>query len=111
MKYSNKGFDTMYKDDIKEIFRLKAESEEKTKNLKNTIKEKLEDFKMKFEISMDFEIELFKNLDSEGILLNLHITQGYTITNDFIKEITNIMQTDSYNIVFDENKIIMTFLY
>lgn len=101
----------MYKEDIEEIFRLKAESEEKTKNLKNTIKEKLENFKMQYEISMDFEIELFKNLESEGILLILHITQGYTITNGFIGELTNIMQTDSYHLVFDENKIKMTFFY
>lgn len=101
----------MYKEDVEEIFRLKAEVEEKNKDLENMIQGKLESFKMKFGISLDIKIKPFKKNDNIGIILTLPITKGYTITNIFMTELKDIMKSDIYNQVFEENSLEMAFFY
>jgi hypothetical protein len=102
----------MFSDDLNEIFELEANAIKKRNNLTKIIKEKLDGFKSNFGISNDIKINLFRNDKGKGIKLTLFTGRGFSINNHFMENLTQIMETGSYNQIFvDTDKLEIDFFY
>jgi|GEM_PF-5564301 len=102
----------MFSDDLNEIFELEANAREKRNNLTKIIRGKLDGFRSRFGISNDIKINLFEDDKGKFIKLTLFTGRGFSINNHFMEELTQIMETGSYNQIFiDTDKLEIDFFY
>ena len=102
----------MFSDDLNEIFELEANAKEKRSDLINRVKKKLDEFKGKFGVTTDIKIDLFEDDKGKFIKLSFFTGRGFSINNQFMEELTQIMETGSYNQIFiDTDKLEIDFFY
>ena len=102
----------MFSDDLNEIFELEANAKEKRNDLIKRIKKKLDGFKSKFGVTDEIKINLFEDDKGKFIKLSLFTGRGFSINNQFMEELTKIMETGSYNQIFvNTDKLEIDFFY
>jgi hypothetical protein len=102
----------MFSDDLNEIFELEANAKGKRNDLIKRVKGKLDGFRSKFGITNDIKISLFEDDKGKFIKLSFFTGRGFSINNRFIEELTEIMETGSYNQIFiDTDKLEIDFFY
>ena len=102
----------MFSDDLNEIFELEANAKEKRNNLIKRVREKLDGFRNKFRITNEIKINLFEDDKGKFIKLSFFTGRGFSINNQFMEELTEIMETSSYNQIFiDTDKLEIDFFY
>ena len=102
----------MFSDDLNEIFELEANAMAKRNDLINRIRKKLDGFRSKFRIINEIKINLFEDDKGKFIKLSFFTGRGFSINNQFIEELTEIMETESYNQIFvDTDKLEIDFFY
>ena len=102
----------MFSDDLNEIFELEANAKEKRNNLIKRVREKLDGFRNKFRITNEIKISLFEDDKGKFIKLSFFTGRGFSINNRFMEELTEIMETSSYNQIFiDTDKLEIDFFY
>ncbi|MEN6293459.1 MAG: hypothetical protein ABFD07_15785 [Methanobacterium sp.] len=102
----------MFSDDLNEIFELEASALAKRNDLINRIRKKLDSFRSKFRIINEIKIGLFEDDKGKFIKLSFFTGRGFSINNQFIEELTEIMETESYNQIFvDTDKLEIDFFY
>ncbi len=102
----------MFSDDLNEIFELEANAKEKRNDLIKRISKKLDGFRSKFNITNDIKINLFEDSKGKFVKLTFFTGRGFSINNRFMEELTEIMETGSYNQIFiDTDKLEIDFFY
>ena len=102
----------MFSDNLNEIFELEANARAKRNDLVNKIRKKLEGFRSKFRITNDIKVSLFEDDKGKYIKLSFFTGRGFSINNQFMEELTEIMETKSYNQIFiDTDKLEIDFFY
>ena len=102
----------MFSDDLNEIFELEADARAKRNDLINRIRKKLDSFRSKFRIINEIKIGLFEDDKGKFIKLSFFTGRGFSINNRFLEELTEIMETGSYNQIFvDTDKLEIDFFY
>ena len=102
----------MFSDNLNEIFELEANARAKRNDLINKILKKLEGFRNKFRITNDIKVNLLEDDKGKYIKLSFFTGRGFSINNQFMEEITEIMETKSYNQIFiDTDKLEIDFFY
>ena len=102
----------MFSDDLNEIFELEANARAKRNDLINRIRKKLDSFRSKFRIINEIKINLFEDDKGKFIKLSFFTGRGFSINNQFIEELTEIMETGQYNQIFiDTDKLEIDFFY
>ena len=102
----------MFSDNLNEIFELEANARAKRNDLINRIRKKLDGFRSKFRITNDIKISLFEDDKGKFIKLSFFTGRGFSINNQFMEELTEIMETGSYNQIFiDTDKLEIDFFY
>lgn len=87
----------MFSDDLNEIFELEASAMAKRNNLINRIRKNLDSFRSKFKIINEIKINLFEDDNGKFIKLSFFTGRGFSINNQFMEELTEIMETSSCN--------------
>ena len=102
----------MFSENLNEIFELEANARAKRNDLVNRIRKKLEGFRSKFRITNDIKVNLFEDDKGKYIKLSFFTGRGFSINNHFMEELTEIMETSSYNQIFiDTDKLEIDFFY
>ncbi len=102
----------MFSDDLNEIFELEANARAKRNDLINRIRKKLDGFRSKFRIINEIKINLFEDDKGKFIKLSFFTGRGFSINNQFMEELTEIMETGQYNQIFiDTDKLEIDFFY
>lgn len=102
----------MFSDDLNEIFELEASAMAKRNDLINKIRKNLDGFRNKFRITNEIKIGLFEDDKGKFIKLSFFTGRGFSINNQFMEELTEIMETESYNQIFvDTDKLEIDFFY
>jgi hypothetical protein len=102
----------MFSDDLNEIFELEANARAKRNDLINRVSKKLDGFRSKFRITNEIKINLFEDDKGKFIKLSFFTGRGFSINNQFIEELTEIMETGQYNQIFvDTDKLEIDFFY
>ena len=102
----------MFSDDLNEIFELESNARAKRNDLINRVRKKLDVFRNKFRITNDIKVNLFEDDKGKFIKLSFFTGRGFSINNSFMEELTEIMETGSYNQIFvDTDKLEIDFFY
>ncbi len=102
----------MFSDDLNEIFELEANARARRNDLINRVRKKLDGFRSKFNITNEIKINLFEDDKGKFIKLSFFTGRGFSINNRFMEELTEIMETGSYNQIFiDTDKLEIDFFY
>ena len=102
----------MFSDDLNEIFELEASAMAKRNDLINRIRKNLDGFRSKFRITNEIKINLFEDDKGKFIKLSFFTGRGFSINNQFMEELTEIMETGQYNQIFiDTDKLEIDFFY
>lgn len=102
----------MFSDDLNEIFELEANARAKRNDLVNRVRKKLDGFRNKFRITNEIRIDLFEDDKGKFIKLSFFTGRGFSINNQFMEELTEIMETGQYNQIFvDTDKLEIDFFY
>ena len=102
----------MFSDDLNEIFELEANARAKRNDLINRVRKKLDGFRSKFRITNEIRINLFEDDKGKFIKLSFFTGRGFSINNQFMEELTEIMETGQYNQIFvDTDKLEIDFFY
>ena len=102
----------MFSDDLNEIFELETNARAKRNDLINRVHKKLDGFRSKFNITNEIKINLFEDSKGKFIKLSFFTGRGFSINNRFMEELTQIMETGSYNQIFiDTDKLEIDFFY
>ena len=102
----------MFSNDLNEIFELEANARAKRNDLINRVRKKLDGFRSKFRIINEIKINLFEDDKGKFIKLSFFTGRGFSINNQFIEELTEIMETGQYNQIFvDTDKLEIDFFY
>jgi len=103
---------SMFSDDLNEIFELEASALAKRNDLINRIRKNLDSFRSKFRIINEIKIDLFEDDKGKFIKLSFFTGRGFSINNQFMEELIEIMETGSYNQIFvDTDKLEIDFFY
>ena len=102
----------MFSDDLNEIFELEANARARRNDLINRVRKKLDGFRSKFRITNEIRINLFEDDKGKFIKLSFFTGRGFSINNQFMEELTEIMETGQYNQIFiDTDKLEIDFFY